>query len=444
MAATPMVDRRAELHKIRARYARSRELLERAERTIPLGSQTFSKSKTAFPTDAAPHFLDRGNGSHVWDVDGNEYIDFINGLAPVVLGYCDPDVDEAVRKQLMKGVSFSLATELEMEVAELLVKYIPCAEKVRFGKNGTDATSAAVRLARAYTGRDRVAVCGYHGWQDWYIGSTSRFKGVPQAVRDLTHTFGYNDLSSLEKLLTEHKGEFACVVMEPMNLTFPSAGFLREVADLIHQHGGLLVFDEIVTGFRYSMGGAQQLFGVTPDLATFGKSMGNGYPISAVVGRADVMGEMEEIFFSGTFGGEALSLAACVATIEKLARLYVPSRLATMGTRLVNDFQAHIQAYGLSDVIGVSGHPSWSILTFKDHPRATLWETKSLFLQEMIARGILVVATHNMSLTHTEEDMLATSKAQSESLAIVREAIDSGDIRSFLVGKPIEPLFRVR
>ena len=444
MAATPLVDRRAELSRIKARYAKSQEMLARAEKTIPLGSQTFSKSRIGFPTDAAPHFLDRGLGSHVWDVDGNEYVDYINALAPVVLGYCDPDVDEAVRKQLSKGVSFSLATELEIQLSELLVKYIPCAEKVRFGKNGTDATSAAVRLARAFTGRDRVAVCGYHGWQDWYIGSTLRHKGVPKAVRDLTHSFAYNDLSSLERLLDEHKGEFACVVMEPMNLTYPMDGFLQGVKDLTHRHGALLVFDEIVTGFRFSMGGAQKLFGVTPDLASFGKSMGNGYPISAIVGRADVMDEMEEIFFSGTFGGEALSLAACVATIEKLDRLNVPEILAEKGTKLIDAFRTLIKKHGLEDVIGVAGHPSWSILTFKDHAKATLWEIKSLFLQEMIARGILVAATHNLSLSHSERDLAATAKAQDESLAIVREAIDSGDIRSFLVGKPIEPLFRVR
>ena len=439
-----MVDRYSELARIRNRYVKSRSLLERAEKTIPLGSQTFSKSRIGFPTEAAPHFLERGQGSRVWDVDGNEYIDFINALAPVVLGYCDADVDEAVRRQLAKGVSFSLATELEMEVAELLVKHIPCAEKVRFGKNGSDATSAAVRLARAFTGRDRVAVCGYHGWQDWYIGSTLRFKGVPAAVRDLTHTFGYNDLPSLERLFETHPGQFACVVMEPMTLTFPSAGFLRDVQELAKKNGALLIFDEIVTGFRFSMGGAQQLFGVTPDLACFGKSMGNGYPISAVVGRADVMNEMEEIFFSATFGGEALSLAACVATIEKLARLYVPSKLANMGTTLVNNFQMKIEKYGLQDVIGVSGHPSWSILTFKDHPKATLWEIKSLFLQEIIARGVLVAATHNISLAHSDADLEKTAAAQGEALAVVRDGIDSGDIKSFLVGKPIEPLFRVR
>lgn len=444
MAATPTVDRRAQLEGIRARYTRSRELLERAERTIPLGSQTFSKSRIGFPTEAAPHFLDRGHGSCVWDVDGNEYVDYINALAPVVLGYCDPDVDEAVAGQMRKGVSFSLATELEVEVAELLVKHIPCAEKVRFGKNGTDATSAAVRLARAYTGRDRVAVCGYHGWQDWYIGSTLRFKGVPGAVRDLTHGFAYNDLDSLDALLTQHSGEFACVVMEPMNLTYPKEGFLQGVADLTRRHGALLVFDEIVTGFRFSLGGAQKLFGVTPDLASFGKSMGNGYPISAILGRAEVMAEMEEIFFSGTFGGEALSLAASAATIQKLERENGPARLEQVGTRLRESFDSLVQKHGLSEWIGLGGHPSWTILTFNDHPRATLWEIKSLFLQEVIARGVLVSATHNISLSHTEEDLRKTARAQDEALAIVREAIDSGDIRSYLVGKPIEPLFRVR
>ncbi|MEA2552217.1 MAG: glutamate-semialdehyde -aminomutase [Fimbriimonadaceae bacterium] len=444
MASTPAVDHRQHLERIHARYAKSREMLERAQQTIPLGSQTFSKSHIQFPTGAAPHFLDKGKGSHVWDVDGNEYVDFVNGLLPVILGYGDPDVDDAVQKQLRRGVSFSLATELEIELAELLVKHIPCAEKVRFGKNGTDATSAAVRLSRAFTGKDRVAVCGYHGWQDWYIGSTLRFKGVPDAVRDLTHTFTYNDLSSLQRILQEHPNEFSCVVMEPMTVTYPRPGFLQGVAELTHKHGVLLVFDEIITGFRFSLGGAQEMFGVKPDLATFGKSMGNGYPISAIVGRSDVMDEMEEIFFSGTFGGEALSLAATIATIKKMEREPVLQHLHKVGEQITASVNDLLKKHRLEDCVSISGHPSWTLLSFKDTAKATLWEIKSLYLQEVIARGILTGGSHNTSFSHTDEDLAQLERAQDEAFAIIREAIDSGDIRSFLVGKPIEPLFRVR
>ena len=298
-------------------FEKSQAMLARAEKVIPLGSQTFSKSRTQYPYGVSPYFITRGQGSRVWDMDGNEYIDFVSSLASITLGYQDPDVTSAVRRQLDEsGVIFSLPHPLETEVAELICEMVPCAERVRFGKNGSDATSGAIRVARAFTGRDRVAVCGYHGWQDWYIGSTARHRGVPQATRDLTHAFNYNDLESLNTQLKAHSGEFAAVIMEPMNVVEPHPGFLEGVKALAHKHGALLVFDETITGFRYANGGAQALFGVTPDLATFGKGLANGYPVSAVAGRADVMKQMEEIFFSFTFGGEALSLAAAKATLE--------------------------------------------------------------------------------------------------------------------------------
>ena len=213
-------------------FEQSARQLERAERVIPLGSQTFSKSRTQYPLGVSPLFLTRGKGSRVWDVDGNDYIDFVNSLLSITLGYGDPDVDAAVRAQLDEGVILSLPHPLETEVAERIVELVPCAEMVRFGKNGSDATSGAIRIARAFTGRDRVAVCGYHGWQDWYIGSTARSLGVPQATRDLTHGFAYNDLASLERLLAEHKGEFAAIILEPMNLEWPKEGFLEGVRDL--------------------------------------------------------------------------------------------------------------------------------------------------------------------------------------------------------------------
>ncbi|MBW1735929.1 MAG: aminotransferase class III-fold pyridoxal phosphate-dependent enzyme, partial [Deltaproteobacteria bacterium] len=255
-----------------SRYRKSKEFLTRAEKVIPLASQTFSKSHIQYP-EASPYFLVRGKGSRVWDVDGNEYIDFVNGLLPVILGYCDPDVDKAVMEQMKKGVTFSLASPLECELAEMLVDLIPCAEMVRFGKSGSDATAGAVRVARAYTGRERVAVCGYHGWQDWYIGSTVRNKGVPECVRRLTHSFTYNDLSSLERLFDQYPGEIAVVILEPMNVEDPAPRFLEGVKEVTHKHGAILVFDEIITGFRYALGGAQELFGVVPDLAAVGKSM---------------------------------------------------------------------------------------------------------------------------------------------------------------------------
>ena len=426
------------------RYRKSRELLARAERVIPLGSQTFSKSRIVYPANAAPLFLTHGKGGRVWDVDGNEYVDFVNGLLPVILGYDDPDVLDAVSAQLKRGVTFSLATELEVEVAELLREIIPCAEMVRFGKNGSDATSGAIRIARAHTGRDRIAVCGYHGWQDWYIGATTRSKGIPKAVGELTHKFGYNDLEALSRLLESHRGEFAAVMMEPMNVEEPKPGYLESVRDLAHEHGALFVLDEIITGFRYHLGGAQTLFGVTPDLAAFGKSMGNGFPISAIVGKARYMAEMEEIFFSSTFGGETLSLAASLATIRKMQREPVHEKLDETGTRIVEMTRSNVEKSGLSACVGIAGKPSWSLLQFRDAPNATAAQVKSLYLQEVIARGILTAGSHNVCYAHTDADLRQLDAAQSEALASVRRALDEGDIAERLEGPPIEPVFRVR
>ena len=296
------------------------EHLMRAEKSIPVGSQTFSKSKTQYPLGISPLYADRAKGAEIWDVDGNRYIDLVSALASVTLGYGDKGLEKAVKKQLKKGVSMSLPGILEAEVAELIVELVPSAEMVRFGKNGTDATSAAIRLARAYTGRDHIVVCGYHGWQDWFIGSTTRNKGVPDSVSALTHKFEYNNIASLKKVLFEFEGKIAAVIMEPMNVTYPESGFLESVQQEVSAAGAVLIFDETITGFRFGKGGAQELFGVTPDLSTFGKGMANGFPLSAVVGRRDIMMEMEQIFFSGTFGGELLSLASAKYTLSSMVK----------------------------------------------------------------------------------------------------------------------------
>ncbi len=302
-------------------------------------------------------FLAKGKGCRVWDVDGNEYIDYIQGLLPNILGYAHEEVNAAVAEQLAQGHSFSLPHPLEVELAERLTRLIPCAEKVRFGKNGSDATSGAVRAARALTGRERIACCGYHGWQDWYIGSTTRNAGVPQAVRELTHPFVYNDLGSLQKLLNEHRGEFAAVIMEPVNFWPPAAGFLEGVKKLAHEHGALLIFDEICTGFHFGLGGAQKKFGVTPDLACFGKAMGNGFPISCVVGRADAMKVFEDIFFSFTFGGEVASMAAAMKVLDVLETTDALARMDTNGRLLQEGLNAMAKQAGLQDRIKCIGYP---------------------------------------------------------------------------------------
>jgi glutamate-1-semialdehyde 2,1-aminomutase len=427
-----------------SRYAHSEQLLERALRTIPLGSQTFSKSKTQYPIGVSPFFIQRGRGSHVWDVDGNEYVDFINSLAAITLGYCDPDVDAAVRRQLEDGVIFSLPHPVEMEVAEQLVKLVPCAEMVRFGKNGSDATSGAIRLARAFTHRDRVAVCGYHGWQDWYIGTTARNRGVPQATRDLSHTWTYNDIESLATLFRDYPGQIAAVILEPMNVVEPLPGFLESVRELASNHGALLIFDETVTGFRYANGGAQQHFNVTPDLATFGKGLANGYPLSAVAGRADVMKLMEEVFFSFTFGGEALSLAAALATMKKLEREPVTETLYLQGKKILVKLDSLIADSGAADFLSVAGNPTWSFMLIKDTKKYSQWQIKTLFLQELFARGILTIGTHNLSYSHSDADLEKLFSAYGEVLPMLTEAVRHQKLESMLRCEPLQPLFKLR
>jgi glutamate-1-semialdehyde 2,1-aminomutase len=426
------------------RYRKSEEFLARAERVIPLGSQTFSKSKTQYPFGVSPYFIARGAGSHVWDIDGNEYVDFVNSLLAITLGHGDEDVTAAVKAQLEDGTIFSLAHPLETEVAERIVEMAPCAEMVRFGKNGSDTTAGAIRLARAYTKRDRVAVCGYHGWQDWYIGATARNLGVPQAVRELTHTFPYNDLPALENLLKAHRDEFAAVILEPMNVAEPAPGYLGSLKELTHRHGALLVFDETITGFRFANGGAQELFGVTPDLATYGKGLANGYPLAAIAGRADVMRLMEEIFFSFTLGGETLSLAAAKATLDKLKTEPVLKTIDARGRQAMEGAAEIVAENDLGDFISLAGRPCWSFVLIKDTPDYNSYEIKSLFLQEMLARGVMTLGTHNMSYAHSEEDVVRLLAVYREVMPILGEAVRNRALKQMLKCEPLQPLFKVR
>ncbi len=419
-------------------------MLARALKSIPLGSQTFSKSRIQFPVGIAPLFLKRGRGSKVWDYDGNEYIDFINSLAAVTLGYCDPDVDAAVAEQLKDGVILSLSHQLEMEVAEQIVEMVPCAEMVRFGKNGSDATAGCVRLARAFTGRDRIASCGYHGWQDWFIGATTRNKGIPKCVGELTHRFPYNDIEALRNLFKQHPGEIAAVILEPMNTSLPQADFLGEVKALAHKNGALVIFDETITGFRFANGGAQEYFGITPDLASFGKGIANGFPVSAVTGRADVMREMEEIFFSFTFGGELLSLAAAKATLQKLKREPILKAIADRGASLSTRLKDVISQNGLASYLEISGHPSWTFLNVKAPPNADVWEIKTLILQEFLRKGILAHGTHNLSFAHSEKDIDCLLAAYKPLLALLAHCFETGKTRDFLLAPPIQPVFKIR
>ncbi|HEV8513265.1 MAG TPA: aminotransferase class III-fold pyridoxal phosphate-dependent enzyme [Cyclobacteriaceae bacterium] len=426
------------------RYSNSENMLSRALKTVPLGSQTFSKSKTQLPFGVSPYFASNAEGAYLYDVDGNRYIDFVNSLASITLGYNDPDVTNAVRAQLDKGTIFSLANELEVIVAEKIVKMVPCAEMVRFGKNGSDATAGAVRIARAHTKKDHVLVCGYHGWQDWYIGATGRNLGVPQSTRELTHSFQYNDIGSITKLFDQYKNQVAAVVMEPVNIAAPKDNFLEKVKDLTHRNQAVLVFDETVTGFRFSNGGAQEFFNVTPDLACFGKGLANGYPVSAVAGRADLMKLMEEVFFSFTFGGELLSLAAASATLDKLEREPVISHLNEIGTQLINGLRQLIQKYNLESIFSIDGYPVWSFFVVKDAPWATSWEIKTLFLQQMFKHGIFIIGTHNLSYAHTSEHIKTLLSVYESFFQLMQKAEEEKSVKRFIDGKILEPLFKLR
>ena len=426
------------------RYEKSTEFLTRAEATIPIGSQTFSKSRTQYPVGISPLFATRAKGPYLWDLDGNKYIDLVSNLASITLGYRNRKVDSAVRKQMNLGNGFSLPSTLEAVVAEKITSLVPSAEMVRFGKNGTDATSAAIRLARAYTGRDYVAVCGYHGWQDWFIGSTSRNKGVPKKTSALTLTFKYNDIKSLEKMFSKHPKGIAAVILEPMTYEFPENKFLEKTKKLCQKYGAVLIFDETITGFRFSKGGAQEIFQVTPDLSTFGKGIANGYPLSVVCGSREIMREMENIFFSGTFGGELLSLAAANVVLGMHQKDEISPRLNKYGEELSQDLQKVIDQADMNGLLEIKGHPTWKFLEWKDGSEFTAPELKTYFMQEMFRRGILILSTHNVTLAHNKKIRGVIISKYERVLTLMKKAISEGNLKDKLEVMPLKPLFKVR
>ena len=424
--------------------SKSQSWFERSKKVVPGCAQTFSKGCTQYVRGVAPIFLERGKGCRVWDVDGNEYLDFVQGLLPNILGYSNDEVNRAAMGQLLEGNSFSLPHPLEVRLAERLSQLIPCAEMVRFGRNGSDATSGAVRVARAFTGRDRIACCGYHGWQDWYIGSTTRSAGVPCAVRDLTHPFRYNDVANLESVLEQHAGEFAAVIMEPVNFHMPLPGFLESVKELAHRHGSLLIFDEICSGFHLGLGGAQKRFGVVPDLACFGKAMGNGFPISCIVGRKDVMRWFEEVFFSFTFAGEVTAMAAAMKVLDILENTDALARMEANGRTLQEGFNVLAREAGLAHRLEATANPTWSLIKFLDADGNDSPLLKSLFQQEAVKRGVLLLATHNLTAAHEHTDIHEVLEIYAAVMKTLSAWLSDAKPERFLEGPMIEPVFRVR
>lgn len=426
------------------RYKESINHLHRAEQVIPLGAQTFSKSKAQFNVGTAPLYAARAKGAYLWDVDGNRYVDLISNLAAVTLGYSHKGQNKEVVRQLRNSTGMSLPSKIEAEVAEKIVELVPSAEMVRFAKNGTDATSAAIRLSRAYTGREHVVVCGYHGWQDWYIGSTNRNKGVPNSSRRLTHSFQFNDLVELRRLFDEFKGEIACVILEPMNRVFPEPGFLQTVISICEAEGAICVFDETITGFRFAKGGAQELFEVTPHLSTFGKGIANGFPLSVISGRRDIMIEMENIFFSGTFGGELLSLVAANFVLDEHLKDSICPQLASAGDDLCSEMRRIVLGAGLGDVLSFTGHPSWIFYEWTESHGFSASEIKSYFLQEMYRNGILLLGTNNVTLSHNRRVLKKITNVFEVVIDSVQESLLNGTLTQKLLSAPLEPVLKIR
>ncbi|MFZ4060260.1 MAG: aminotransferase class III-fold pyridoxal phosphate-dependent enzyme [Bacteroidia bacterium] len=417
----------------------SLKLYEQARAIMPPVTQTMAKGPGQYSLGAAPIYLKRGKGARVWDVDGNEYLDWNAAIGPLSLGYGWPAVDQAIINQLGDGITFSLMHELEYRVAERLHKIIPNAESIRISKSGADVCSAAVRIARAHTGREKILCCGYHGWHDWYIAVTSRANGIPSSVGALTNTFDYNNIDSLKESLDS---SVAAVIMEPFVFDRPAEGYLHEVARLCKENGTLLIFDEMWSGFRLALGGAQEYFGLKPDLAVYSKAVANGMPIAFLTGRRDVMEHFNtDVFFFTTFGGEALSLAATLATLDELERLNVPADLANKGKVLMDGYNALAESLGMQHLTKCKGFPCRTTVTLEAGVGNAL-EVKAYFQQEMIRRGVLWQGNHNMMAAHSMEDIDYTLKAYADVLPLVKDAIEKGDVAARLRGKPLEAVFR--
>ncbi|MBK9099898.1 MAG: aminotransferase class III-fold pyridoxal phosphate-dependent enzyme [bacterium] len=417
---------------------KSDEIYQKALNLIPCTTQTLAKGPQQNVKGVAPKYLVRGKGSHVWDVDGNEYLDFNMGIGPLSLGYAYDKIDEAIKKQLEDGITFSLMHPLEVEVAEMLNKIIPNAESIRYSKSGADITSAAIRVSRAFTKRNKVLCCGYHGWHDWYISVTDRNAGIPNVIQNLTFTFNYNDIQSVIDSIDE---DTAAVILEPFVFEAPKDNFLHKLRDVCDRNGTLLIFDEMWTGFRIAIGGAQEYFGVKADLACFSKAVANGMPIGILAGRKDVMSVLEkDVFFFTTFGGEALSLAAVKATITELKEKNVPAYLAKQGTKLKDGYNSVAEQLNMPYTKCI-GFECRSLITF-DASAGNPLEMKSLVQQEMIKRGILWGGFHNMSFSHSDHDVEYTLKVYREVLPILKKAVDEKNVKGYLKGEPVEPVFR--
>ncbi|WP_165964019.1 aminotransferase class III-fold pyridoxal phosphate-dependent enzyme [Actinomadura sp. KC216] len=412
-------------------FVQSEAWSARADRVIPGGGQTLSKAPSQWAA-GAPSLLRRAEGGHVWDVDGNEWVDFPMALGPVVLGHADPRVEQAIVRQLRDGISFTMTHPLEVEVAERIVELCPGVDAVRFAKTGSEATTAAVRLARARTGRERVLVCGYHGWHDWYAAVTPTAKGVPRHAAELVTPFPFNDLRAVTEEL--RAGDVAAVVLDPCGPGRPRPGFLEGVVEACRRAGALSIFDEVVAGFRVAPGGAREKYGVVPDLSCYGKALGNGMPLSAVAGGRETMREFGEVLVSGTYGGETLSLAAARTVLDVVSEGTVLPRIGRLGERLQAGMDGSVRRHGLTELVTVGGEPCRPVVGFGGDQVVKSW-----FQQCFTADGLLFTGTFNLCAAHSDEDLDRALTAFERACAALAE---EGDATRLLQGAPVTPVRR--
>ena len=432
-------------------FEKSRELQKKSHVLIPGGGHTYAKGDDQYPV-LSPGFIVRGEGSHVWDIDGNEFIEYGMGLRSVTLGHGFKPVIEAAYRHMLAGTNFTRPSPIEVECAEALLGLIESADMAKFAKNGSDVTTAAVKLARAYTGRDLIAICGdqaFFSTDDWFIGSTAMPGGIPQAIKNLTVKFRYNDIESLRQLFATYPGKICCVVLEAATSIEPIPGFLHDVETVCHDGGAVLVLDEMITGFRWHLGGAQKYYGIEPDLSSFGKALANGFALSALVGKREIMElgglrhDKERVFLlSTTHGAETHALAAGVKTMEVYKEEKVVDQLWEKGTALRDGLNRVVAELGLEDFFQVLGQPCNLVFATRDQEKQPSQTFRALFMQETIKRGLLMPSLV-ISFAHTEADILRTIDGVGEALEIYGKALREGADK-YLVGRPVKPVFRPR
>ena len=439
----------------KSRVQASLDLYERAEDLIPGKTQLISRRASSFAHPVSPIYADHAKGSRFVDVDGNEYIDWVNAVTAIILGHADDVVDGAVREQIDKGSLFTLNSPLEIELAELLIDTIPSAEMVRYTKGGGESCAVAVRIARGTTGRDKILFSGYHGWHDWYQSAnylvdpeSGEFPfagieptGVPKALAGTAIPFIYEDLDNLRQLFEENKGEVAAVMMEPMRSERPKEGYLEAVKELCHANGALLIFDEVSSGWRISLGSAQEWLGVTPDMSVFAKAMSNGYPMGCVVGSREAMEPADRMFISSSYWSDNIGLAASVTTISELKRRNSTEFFKEFGEKMAAALQDAVDAVGISArVTGIHTAPTLSIEVPDPDMKKPI---DTLFIQEMAKRGVFAPTSFKATMAHTDEDIAITAEAAADSMRVIMRALE-GELDTLLeaeIGR--EPFRRI-